>query len=406
MRMGFLSRALRKEKGYQPRSRAPEGPLRAELFSDEQLCRHAAALAEQHQLDPKPGPNRLLPRLADNEQTLIRAYDLMTGAEAEGRRGSPAGEWLLDNFYLVEEQIRLVRSHLPRTYSHELPRLSNGATAGFPRVYDIALELIAHADGRVDAENVRHFVAAYQSVNPLTLGELWAVPIMLRLGLIENLRRVSAHVVGRRRDLRLAERWGTHDTTNWAAWWENEAGTVDQALFIRKCRDRGIDFESVKEKLFDPKRSGHGRLRWQNIVSTKEIYVGILGKREEELMDFLDMYENTYGEKEKLWAQFKLKGAMREKCDTDIITSALNITLSSRSIFSIELLMDYLYLADVFKGDPYQYRINVPGTIAKTNWSLALPLSLEELLKHKVAGKIEAMVEASDRIVGKNRKTG
>ncbi|MBU0895527.1 MAG: 4-alpha-glucanotransferase [Candidatus Omnitrophica bacterium] len=197
----------------------------------------------------------------------------------------------------------------------------------------------------------------------------------------------------------------THDTTNWAAWWDNEAGTVDQALFIRKCRDRGIDFESVKEKLFDPKRSGHGRLRWQNIVSTKEIYVGILGKREEELMDFLDMYENTYGEKEKLWVQFKLKGAMREKCDTDIITSALNITLSSRSIFSIELLMDYLYLADVFKGDPYQYRINVPGTIAKTNWSLVLPLSLEELLKHKVAGKIEAMVEASDRRVRKNRKT-
>ena len=207
MQMGFLRRKLRKGKGYRPRSRAPENPLRAELFSDEQLCRHAVALAEQHQLDPKPGPNRLLPQLADNEQALIQAYDLMTGAEDEGRRGSPAGEWLLDNFYLVEEQIRLVRSHLPRTYSHELPRLSNGATAGFPRVYDIALELIAHADGRVDAENIRHFVAAYQSVNPLTLGELWAVPIMLRLGLIENLRLVSAHVVGERRDLRLAERW-------------------------------------------------------------------------------------------------------------------------------------------------------------------------------------------------------
>jgi len=207
MQKGWFSQKRPIERRLQSRSRAPDAPLRAELFSDEQLCRHAVALAEQHQLDPKPGPNRLLPRLTENEQTLFQAYDLMTGAEAEGRRGSPAGEWLLDNFYLVEEQIRLARLHLPRTYSHELPRLSNGSTAGFPRVYDIALELIAHADGRVDVENVRHFVTAYQSIGTLTLGELWAVPIMLRLGLIENLRRVSAHVGGRRRDAQLAERW-------------------------------------------------------------------------------------------------------------------------------------------------------------------------------------------------------
>ena len=189
----------------------------------------------------------------------------------------------------------------------------------------------------------------------------------------------------------------THDTTNWAAWWENEAGTVDQALFIRKCRERGIDFESVKGSLFDMKRSGRGRLRWQDSVSTKEIYVGILGKNEELLADFLDMYENSYREKEKLWAQFKIKDPIRQKCDAEIIGSALDITLSSRSIFSIELLIDYLYLADTFKGDPYQYRINVPGTIARTNWSLTLPLSLEELLSHKVTGKIRSMVDASDR---------
>ncbi|MDX9862861.1 MAG: glycosyl transferase, partial [Rhodospirillales bacterium] len=111
------------------------------------------------------------------------------------------------NFYLIEEQFHLARTHLPRTYSRELPRLANGAAAGFPRVYDIALELIAHTDGRVDAENVSHFVAVYQSVTSLTLGELWAVPIMLRLGLVENLRRVSECIAERRRDLNLAERW-------------------------------------------------------------------------------------------------------------------------------------------------------------------------------------------------------
>jgi cellobiose phosphorylase len=177
------------------------------LFSGEQLQRHAVALAAGHQLDPKRGPNRLLLRLADNEQMLIQAYDLVSGAEAEGRRVAPTSEWLLDNFYLIEQQIRLTRLHLPRTYSRELPRLLTGSAAGFPRVYDIALELISHVDGRVDAENVSHFVRAYQSVTPLTLGELWAVPIMLRLGLIENLRRVAAHIAQRRRDRNLATAW-------------------------------------------------------------------------------------------------------------------------------------------------------------------------------------------------------
>src|ERR1017187_9519957 len=191
----------------QTRPRAGEAPLRAELFSGEQLQRHAVALAGQHLIDPKHGPNRLLLRLADNEQVLIQAYDLVTVAESEGRRIAPAGEWLLDNFYLIEQQIRLTRLHLPRTYSRELPRLLNGAAAGFSRVYGIALELIGHLDGRVDAENVSHFVTAYQSVTPLTLGELWAVPIMLRLGLIENLRRVSAHISRRRRDRNLANLW-------------------------------------------------------------------------------------------------------------------------------------------------------------------------------------------------------
>ncbi|MEQ1840898.1 MAG: cyclic beta 1-2 glucan synthetase, partial [Verrucomicrobiales bacterium] len=188
-------------------SQTTEPPLREELFSSEQLQLHAMAMAAQHRIDPKRGPNHLLLRLDENERILIGAYDLVTAAEAGGRHVSPTGEWLLDNFYLIEQQIRATRLHLPRTYSRELPRLVNSDAAGFPRVYAIALELIAHSDGRVDAENVSQFVAAYEKVTSLTLGELWAVPIMLRLGLIENLRRVSEHIARRRRDRNLAGLW-------------------------------------------------------------------------------------------------------------------------------------------------------------------------------------------------------
>lgn len=161
----------------------------------------------EHRIDPNPGPNRLLRRLGENEEALVKAHDLVIAAEGESRPVATAGEWLLDNFYLVEQQIRATRRYLPRTYSRELPRLLNGPHAGFPRVYAIALELIAHSDGRVDAENLSHFVAAYQTASPLTLGELWAVPIMLRLGLIESLRRVSEHIARRRRDRNLANDW-------------------------------------------------------------------------------------------------------------------------------------------------------------------------------------------------------
>ena len=184
-----------------------EGPLRADLFSVEQLERHAKVLAASQQLAKGRAPDKLLARLHENEAVLVRCYDLVTAAVNRKRRIAPAAEWLLDNFYLIEEQIRTARQHLPRSYSRELPRLGNGPAASFPRVYGIALELISHVDGRVDAVSLNAFIAAYQTVAPLKLGELWAVPIMLRLALIENLRRVAARVAAGRRDGDLADDW-------------------------------------------------------------------------------------------------------------------------------------------------------------------------------------------------------
>jgi cyclic beta-1,2-glucan synthetase len=181
--------------------------LRSELFSIEQLKRHVASLAGQHSIDPHPGPDRLLPRLADNERVLLAAYDVVTAAAAPGQRIVPAEAWLLDNFYLIEQQIGLARRHLPRGYSRQLPRLADGPSAGFPRVYDLALNLISHMDGRIDRGNTTQCVAAYQSVEPLRLGELWAFPIMLQLALLENLRRVARRIARRREERDAAITW-------------------------------------------------------------------------------------------------------------------------------------------------------------------------------------------------------
>jgi cyclic beta-1,2-glucan synthetase len=184
-----------------------EQPLRAELFSVNQLEQHAKSLAGWHEIAKGTGSDRLLPRLSENERVLDDAYELVTDAVRRGRRITPAAEWFLDNYHLIEEQIRTARRHFPRAYSRELPRLASGVWAGYPRVYEIALELISHTDGRVDEESLRAFISSYQTVSLLRLSELWAVPIMLRLSLLENLRRVASRVAAGRRERERAAYW-------------------------------------------------------------------------------------------------------------------------------------------------------------------------------------------------------
>lgn len=188
-------------------------PLRAALLSVEQMEQHGKVLATTHVLSQSKRSDRLLNRLDENEQVLISVCHLLTVAVKAKHRITPAGEWLLDNFYLIEEQISTARQHFPKGYSRELPRLASGPSSGLPRVYDLALEVISHGDGRVDEECLYRFIAAYQSVTALTLGELWAIPIMLRLALIENLRRVGARISAARHHVNLAQSWANQMMT-------------------------------------------------------------------------------------------------------------------------------------------------------------------------------------------------
>ncbi|MGA8259042.1 MAG: glucoamylase family protein [Arenicellales bacterium] len=182
-------------------------PLRAELFSADQMEQHGKRLAATHALSSRRGKDQLLIRLAENERVLVEVFTLLTATVTARQRITPATKWLLDNFYLIEEEIRTARRHLPVGYSGELPCLRNGPSAGLARVYDIALETVAHGDGQIDLESLQCFVAAYQTIAPLTLGELWAIPIMLRLAVIENLRRVAGRIAVARADRDLAGTW-------------------------------------------------------------------------------------------------------------------------------------------------------------------------------------------------------
>ncbi|TDK67640.1 cyclic beta 1-2 glucan synthetase [Sapientia aquatica] len=171
------------------------------------MQKHGSMLAKTHDLCLGKKSDQLLARLADNERVILNACNELTLAVKAGVQVTPAAIWLLDNFYLIEEQIRTAKRHLPKNYSKELPQLITGDSTGRPRVYDIAIETIVHGDGRVDPESLSYFVAAYQKVTVLKLGELWAIPIMLRLALIENLRGIAERLAVNRVNRNLAGSW-------------------------------------------------------------------------------------------------------------------------------------------------------------------------------------------------------
>jgi cyclic beta-1,2-glucan synthetase len=167
-------------------------PVREELFSAERLEQHARSLAVAQTVTPKPTKgHRLSGRLADNGAVLLHAYRVIAKSIDEGRAITPAAEWLVDNYYLVEREIQEIRVALPPGYYRQLPKLDNGPFEGYPRVFGVAWAFVAHTDSNFDTGLLCSFVRAYQEVQPLTIGELWAVAITLRIVLVENLRRLA-----------------------------------------------------------------------------------------------------------------------------------------------------------------------------------------------------------------------
>ncbi len=191
-RLARLRRWLAKRTGSQVRAELP--PLRLQLLSLDHLIRHARTLHAEHRVDRRARDNVLLARLEDSDLVLDDAHAVLSASVGQQNRLTPAGEWLLDNFYLLKEQVVLVGRHLPRSYNRQLPWLSDGPHRNLPRVYALAVELITHVDGRFDEASANGFIAAYQEGSALSLGELWAFPIMLRMALIEVVRRVAERV--------------------------------------------------------------------------------------------------------------------------------------------------------------------------------------------------------------------
>jgi len=176
-----------------------EESARDEFFSIERLEQYAAYLAGELKVSATPKRGRfILPQLRENGRQLLSAYLQLTGVIREKQSVSPAAEWFVDNFHIVEEQLREIKQDLPKGYYDELPKLTNGELKGYPRVYAIALAIIAHTDSRLDVETLKRFMRSFQNRAPLTIGELWAIAITLRIALVEHLTPLALRIVNAR----------------------------------------------------------------------------------------------------------------------------------------------------------------------------------------------------------------
>jgi len=171
-----------------------EAPIRAELFGIHRFEEHGRSLAQAQTVQADEHSRRgasFFPRVQENLAALRNAYDYVALTSRSGQYVTPAAEWLLDNFHLVEAQLQQIREGVPRRYYASLPKLAAAPLAGLPRVYGIAWAYVAHTDSLLNPQLFTAFLNAYQEVDELRLSELWALPTTLRVVLLENLRRMA-----------------------------------------------------------------------------------------------------------------------------------------------------------------------------------------------------------------------
>lgn len=200
---GEASPSLRRM--LEARRGALEPPIRAEIFGRERFEQHGESLAATHR-SARPGwrSATFYPRLQANIGVLREAHHYIGAQAATGYDVSPAAEWLLDNFHLIDAQLRAIREGLPRRYFRALPLLTEPPLAGLPRVYGVAWAFVAHTDGAFDEDLLVAFLIAYQRVCALDLGETWALPTTLRVVLVEQLRRLAERVAANKAARELA----------------------------------------------------------------------------------------------------------------------------------------------------------------------------------------------------------
>lgn len=191
-----------------PKNEINTKPLRDSILNREELLQHAIELAQMHQqLAPQKGAPIVMHRVQENARYLRKAQANISEYVARTKDMLPAAEWFLDNYYLVNGLDQEIRHELPKRYLRQLVYQPSVRFPGYPRVYALAAELVEHCDSQLRSEVLIDFINAYQSVLPLSSGELWAIPVMLKIALQENIKQLATEVVNSQNEHILAEKW-------------------------------------------------------------------------------------------------------------------------------------------------------------------------------------------------------
>lgn len=176
-------------------------------YSEQNVREEIRYLAEKQSFTLEAKPLRPIPPILNaSRETLTEVYRELARAAKQKAELSTAAEWLIDNFYITQEQIVQLKEDLPLAYYKKLPRLTEGSNKGLPRVYELVKVLALLSDNIIDQDNATTAVKAYQQIQTLSLGELWAIPIMIRLVLIELLVDRSEELLELRRVRDLVDR--------------------------------------------------------------------------------------------------------------------------------------------------------------------------------------------------------
>ncbi|MCH8548154.1 MAG: glycosyltransferase 36 [Balneolaceae bacterium] len=168
-------------------------------FDTGMLRQSAASLAELHaSIGQGDKIEQIEPILFRSRDELVHAYRILTGMAKSDREISPGGEWLIDNFYIIQEQIVQTEIDFPKEYQVSIPICASGDYEGLPRVYELALNYLTNTDNVLDMDVLLEYIKSYQQIETLTQGEIWAIPIMIRLILIEKLAQKASKVVDRK----------------------------------------------------------------------------------------------------------------------------------------------------------------------------------------------------------------
>ncbi len=190
------------------RERRGEARGLAAKLSLGQVLEHARRHAREQQVDLKPeNSTQLITRLKQSRQWFRLVCSDLAAASRLEQKTTPAADWILDNEYILEGNSRDVLLNLPGSFYQQLPMLATPPYRGLPCTYGLAKDLVLHTELRLERENILAFVEAYQSVRALTIGEIWAMPQMLRIALMESIQNLAVTALSDLRERQLAEFW-------------------------------------------------------------------------------------------------------------------------------------------------------------------------------------------------------